>query len=140
MMNKKYSEVITLNTFEERFNYLKLQGQIGSDTFGFDRYLNQMLYKSKEWKSIRDKIIIRDNGCDLGLPDHPIYGKIIVHHINPITIEDVKNNTLKLYDMNNLICTSIDTHNAIHYGSNNYTTKHQVIDRKPNDTCPWKHS
>lgn len=140
MMNKKYSEAITLNTFEERFNYLKLQGQIGSDTFGFDRYLNQMLYKSKEWKSIRDKIIIRDNGCDLGLPDHPIYGKIIVHHINPITIEDVKNNTLKLYDMNNLICTSIDTHNAIHYGSNNYTTKHQVIDRKPNDTCPWKHS
>lgn len=134
---KSYSEVILLPTLEERFEYLKLSGKVGAETFGYDRYLNQILYHDPEWKRIRNDVIIRDNGCDLGVEDHAIKGRILVHHINPITIEDVKLRRYCVFDLNNLICTSHDTHNAIHYGDVNLLPKNP-IERKPNDTCPWR--
>lgn len=134
---KSYSEVILLPTLEERFEYLKLSGKVGAETFGYDRYLNQILYHDPEWKRIRNDVIIRDNGCDLGVEDHEIKGRILVHHINPITIEDVKLRRYCVFDLNNLICTSHDTHNAIHYGDVNLLPKNP-IERKPNDTCPWR--
>ena len=135
---KRYSELKQLHTFEERFNYLKLNGQVGKDTFGFDRYLNQQFYKSKEWKQVRDYVIVRDNACDLGIPDNEIKGKIYIHHINPITIDDVTNSTNNLLDPNNLICVSYETHNAIHYGDSSYLKRYQINERTMNDTCPWK--
>lgn len=138
MMTKTYSELIKLSTFEERFNYLKLNGSVGDDTFGFSRYLNQKLYSSYEWKSIRKKLIIRDNGCDLGLEGYDILGKILIHHLNPITIDDIKNRSPTVFDFNNLICVSFDTHNAIHYGNENLLGN-VPIERKSNDTCLWKH-
>ncbi len=135
---KRYLELKQLHTFEERFNYLKLNGQVGKDTFGFDRYLNQQFYKSKEWKQVRDYVIVRDNACDLGIPDNEIKGKIYIHHINPITIDDVTNSTSNLLDPNNLICVSYETHNAIHYGDSSYLERYQINERTMNDTCPWK--
>lgn len=135
---KKYSELKQLRTFEERFDYLKLNGQVGKDTFGFDRYLNQQFYKSKEWKQVRDYVIVRDNACDLGIPDNEIKGKIYIHHINPITVDDVTNSTSNLLDPNNLICVSYETHNAIHYGDSSYLERYQINERTMNDTCPWK--
>ena len=138
-MNRTYSELIKLKTFEERFDYLKLNGTVGKDTFGFDRYMNQLLYhNSKEWKAVRNKVIVRDNGCDLGMEGYDILGRILVHHLNPITIDDIKNRSPTIFDLNNLICVSHNTHNAIHYGDENLLVK-APIERKLNDTCPWKH-
>lgn len=134
---KSYSTVILLPTLEERFNHLKLSGKVGAETFGYDRYLNQILYHDPEWRRIRNDVIIRDNGCDLGVEDYEIKGRILVHHINPITIDDVKLRRYCVFDLDNLICTSHDTHNAIHYGDVNLLPKNP-IERKPNDTCPWR--
>ena len=138
MSIKTYSELITLPTFEERFNYLKLGGTVGESTFGFDRYLNQNLYKSQEWKSVRNKVIIRDNGCDLACEGYEIYGKVLIHHINPITAEDMINRNPIIFDLENLITTVHNTHNAIHYGDENLLIK-GPIERIKNDTIPWKH-
>ena len=138
MSIKTYSELITLPTFEERFNYLKLGGTVGKSTFGFDRYLNQNLYKSQEWKSVRNKVIIRDNGCDLACEGYEIYGKVLIHHINPITAEDIINRNPIVFDLENLITTVHNTHNAIHYGDENLLIK-GPIKRTKNDTIPWKH-
>jgi len=135
---RTYSELSELQTYEERFEYLSLNGRVGEDTFGFDRYLNQQLYKSKEWKSIRDEVIIRDNGCDLGMEDYDIFGTIHVHHMNPLTSDDIINSTEYLLNPEYLICVSIDTHNAIHYGTKDYVNKNKLVTRKPNDHCPWK--
>lgn len=134
---KTYSELITLPTFEERFRYLRLKGVVGKDTFGFDRYLNQKFYRSAEWKRIRDIVIIRDNGCDLGIEDRSIYGKILIHHMNPITEKDIVYASDLLINPEYLICVSHSTHNAIHYGDEDLLMKGPVI-RTPNDTCPWK--
>lgn len=137
-IGRTYSELITLPTFEERFRYLRLDGRVGKETFGFDRYLNQMLYqRSPRWKKARDTVIIRDNGCDLGMEGHEIFGKIIVHHMNPITMEDILNDRDWIYDPEFLICTMHNTHNAIHYGDENLLVI-APLERKSNDTCPWK--
>lgn len=136
MKVKTYKEMSRLETFEERFDYLKLNGSVGSDTFGFDRWLNQKFYRSKEWKRTRDQVIIRDNGCDLGIPGREIQGKIIIHHINPITVEDICDITEYLMNPNYLVCTSQNTHNAIHYGDANLLPKDPVT-RKPGDTKLW---
>lgn len=138
MKIRTYSELIRLPTFEERFEYLKLGGKVGKDTFGFDRIFNQKFYTSKEWKRVRDFVIIRDNGCDLAHEDHIIYGsKILIHHMNPITLEDIENNTDILLNPEYLITTIHNTHNAIHYGDANLLPK-DPIERTKNDTCPWK--
>lgn len=134
---KTYSELITLPTFEERYRYLRLQGTVGKDTFGFDRYLNQKFYRSAEWKRIRDQVIIRDNGCDLGIDDRMIHGRILIHHMNPITDKDILNVTDALLNPEFLICVTHETHNAIHYGDENQLVSAPVV-RRPNDTCPWK--
>lgn len=136
-MIKSYSELILLPTFEERFEYLSLDGTVGSDTFGFDRYLNQDFYRSKEWKQIRDYVIARDNGFDLGVYGYPIRGNIIIHHINPIMPEDIVRSKSVLLDPENLITTSHLTHNAIHYGSIDILVT-TPVERKPNDTVPWR--
>ena len=135
---KTYSELITIPTFEERFEYLKLDGQVGVETFGFNRYLNQAFYKSDEWLSIRDYIITRDNGCDLGMEGYEIYGRILIHHINPITKDDIIQRSRILLDPENLITTVKRTHDAIHYGDSNLLMK-APIERRKNDTCPWRH-
>ena len=135
---KTYSELITLPTFEERYDYLKLNGRVGESTFGYDRYLNQILYTSKEWRRFRDTIIIRDNGCDLGCEGFEFSGRATVHHINPITVEDVINRSPKVFDPENVITVSDNTHKAIHYSDSNLLIKGPVI-RTRNDTCPWKH-
>lgn len=136
-MIRTYSELIRLPTFEERFNYLKLHGEVAGETFGFDRYLNQKFYKSYEWQQVRDKVIMRDMGCDLACRDIPINGKIIIHHMNPISIEDLQQNQGILLDPEFLICVSMDTHNAIHYGDDSILNKHKFEERKPNDTKLW---
>lgn len=138
MMNIKcYSELIHLKTFEERFQYLRLYGKIGQDTFGFDRVFNQMFYKSREWKSIRNEVIVRDNGCDLGVEGYEIHGRILIHHMNPISLDDIRNNTDFLMNPEYLITTVLSTHNAIHYGDENLLVK-EPIERTKFDTCPWK--
>lgn len=135
---RTYSELIALPTYEERFRYLKLAGQVGADTFGYDRYLNQHLYqRNPRWKKARDKVIIRDNGCDLGIEGREIFGKIIVHHMNPITMEDILKDRDWIYDPEFLICTAHNTHNAIHYSDERRLTL-DPKERTPNDTCPWK--
>lgn len=134
---KSYSELRKLDSYESRLDYLRLKGIVGGETFGFDRYLNQQFYKSKEWKKIRDEVIIRDNGCDLGIPGREIYGKVYVHHMNPLTVDDL-NNKDYLLNPEYLVCVSHDTHNAIHYGYDNSEINNKYIERKPNDTCPWK--
>ena len=131
------SELIKLETFEERFDYLKLGGLVGKDTFGFDRYLNQIFYRSKKWKSARDYVIIRDNGCDLGIEGHEIHERIIIHHMNPITIEDIEKESEFLLDPEFLITTIHNTHNAIHYGDESLLVPIPV-ERSKYDTCPWK--
>ena len=138
MSIKTYSELILLPTFEERFKYLQLNGRVGDDTFGFDRYINQNFYKSAEWKRIRDLVIIRDNGCDLALEGYEIYGRILIHHMNPITVKDVELSTEYLMNPEYLICVTHNTHNAIHYGDEKLINKGPVV-RTKNDTCPWKH-
>lgn len=134
---KTYSELKTLTTFEERFRYLKLNGKVGKDTFGFDRWLNQIFYKDPEWKSIRDYVIVRDNGCDLGIDGYEINGRILVHHMNPITKMDIVERTEYLLDPEYLISTVHRTHNAIHYGDESLLFT-MPIERTRNDTCPWK--
>ena len=135
---RTYSELITLSTFEERYKYLQLSSSIGEETFGFDRYLNQNFYRSKEWKRIRDFVIIRDNGCDLGVEDRTIHGKIIIHHMNPIRTKDIQDVSDYLLNPEYLICTTHQTHNAIHYGDENLLVRNPV-ERTANDTCPWRH-
>lgn len=134
---RSYSELIKLKTFRERYEYLRLGGAVGIETFGFDRYLNQALYHSKEWASIRSQVILRDNGCDLACEDRKLYGRIIIHHINPLTEEDIANRSMKIFDMDNLITVSIDTHNAIHYGDESLLFM-EITDRSPNDTVLWR--
>ena len=136
-MIRTYSELRRLKTFEERYRYLRIAGRVGVDTFGYDRYLNQLLYMSKRWRRTRDSIIIRDDGCDLSHEDYEIYGKIIVHHMNPITIEDIEQDRDEVYDPNLLVSTSFDTHNAIHFGNESLLPKLPII-RRRNDTCPWR--
>jgi hypothetical protein len=129
---------MSFHTFEERYEYLRLGSKVGEATFGYDRYLNQILYKSPEWRRFRDEIIIRDNGCDLGCLDRELRERIIVHHINPISVEDVINRSPKVFDPENVICVSHNTHEAIHYGNEDLLVKNP-IERRPNDTCPWRH-
>jgi hypothetical protein len=138
MIIKTYSEMLTFPTLEERFRYLQLKGSVGKDTFGYDRYLNQILYHSEEWKSFRNGIIIRDNGCDLACEGYEIHKRILIHHIDPITVEDVLNRNPKVFDPENVVCVSHMTHNAIHYGDENLLIT-APVERSPNDTCPWRH-
>ena len=138
MSIRTYSELILLPTFEERFKYLQLNGRVAEDTFGFDRYINQNFYKSADWKRIRDQIIIRDNGCDLALEGYEIYGRILIHHMNPITAKDIGLSTEYLMNPEYLICVTHNTHNAIHYGDEKLLMKGPVA-RTKNDTCPWRH-
>ena len=137
MSIKTYSELITLPTFVERFRYLKIGGRVGEDTFGHDRYLNQILYKTPEWRSFRRDMILRDNGCDLACEGYEIYERILLHHINPITVEDVIKRHPKIFDPENVISTVLRTHNAIHYGDESLLWT-EPIERVPNDTCPWR--
>lgn len=136
-MMKTYTELITIPTFEERFRYLKLDGVVGQSTFGYDRYLNQVLYHSDEWKRFRRDIIVRDNGCDLACDGFDIQIRALIHHINPITVEDVLNRHPKVFDPDNVITTTYNTHRAIHYGDESLLIIAPII-RTPNDTCPWK--
>ncbi len=138
MKKRSYRALARLDEYEERYEYLRLNDfAIGTTTFGSDRYLNQALYNSREWRDVRRQVVIRDDGCDLGIRDRPIEGRIYIHHINPITIEDIERGSPAVFDLNNLICASHITHNAIHFGS-----KDNLIlvppDRKRGDTCPWK--
>ena len=139
MSIKTYSELITLPTFIDRYRYLKLEGQVGKETFGFDRWLNQNFYHSDdEWRSVRDHVIIRDNGCDLAIPEREIRTKIFVHHMNPITKEDIVRRSKYLLDPEYLICMTKRTHDAVHYGNEDLLIE-DSIERKMYDTCPWKH-
>lgn len=135
---RTYSELSELSNYIDRFNYLKCDGEVGSITFGSQRMLNQILYRSVDWRRIRSKAIARDFGCDMGHPDYPIRGEIIVHHMNPITIDDVIRRNSIVFDLEYLICVSKDTHNAIHYGQVDQLEKHIYVPREPNDTIPWK--
>lgn len=137
MSIRTYSELIKLPTFEERYRYLKLDGRVGEDTFGFDRYLNQLFYQSQKWKKIRDYVIIRDNGCDLGVEGYDIHDRLLIHHMNPISIEDILHESDFLLDPEYLITTVHNTHNAIHYGDESLLFT-GPIERTPHDTCPWK--
>ena len=138
MIIKSYSELKRLSTFEERFEYLKLNGKVGQDTFGFDRVFNQMFYRSKEWRHLRNYVIARDNGCDLGTEGREIlYTRPIIHHMNPITLDDIKESSEFLMNPEYLITTVHSTHNAIHYGDSSLLPKDPII-RTKNDTCPWK--
>lgn len=136
MVLKCYSELKLLTTFEERYEYLRLSGKVGLDTFGFDRYLNQILYRSRRWLSARDKVIIRDLGCDLGVEGYEIHNKILVHHMNPITVQDIELGNNKVFDPEFLICTSFNTHNAIHFGDGKLLPQ-KPITRTQNDMAPW---
>lgn len=135
---KTYSDVIKIPNFKERYEFLKLDGKVGDLTFNGHRYLNQMLYRCAEWKSVRRNVIIRDGACDLALDGYEIFGTILVHHINPITIEDVAERRKCVFDLENLICVSLDTHNAIHYGDVDILPKEDLITRIKNDTCLWR--
>lgn len=136
---RTYSEMACLKTFEARFEYLRLDGAVGRETFGFDRYLNQAFYNSAEWKRIRDIVILRDNGCDLGLEGYAIGGRVIIHHMNPVNVNDIRLATAILLNPEYLVCVSHSTHNAIHYGDAELALRDIPVERKPNDTCPWKH-
>lgn len=136
-MLRTYSELSRLRTFRERFEYLRLDGIVGVETFGFDRYLNQVFYNSDEWKAVRKTVIIRDNGCDLGMDGYDIHGKIIVHHMNPFSIDDVLHRKEELLDPEFLISTVLNTHNAIHYGDESLLPSAPIV-RTRNDTCPWR--
>ena len=136
-MIRNYSELITLRTFKERFEYLKLDGIVGEETFGFDRYMNQIFYKSKEWASVTREVIIRDNGCDLGVDGYEIHGKILIHHMNPINLSDIVHKTDELLNPDYLITTVLSTHNAIHYGDASLLPA-LPVERRANDTCPWR--
>lgn len=137
MIIRTYSELIKFPTFEERYRYLRLGGRVGEDTFGFDRYLNQAFYTSDEWRSLRDYIIVRDKCCDLGIPDREIHGRVLIHHMNPITVDDILKQSEFLLNPEYLITTVKSTHDAIHYGNENSLL---IVppERTRNDTCPWK--
>lgn len=137
MIIKTYSELITIPSFIERYRYLRIGGRVGAETFGHDRYLNQILYKTGEWKRFRRDIIVRDKACDLACEDYELYDKILVHHIDPITVDDVLRRDPKIFDPENVICTSLNTHNAIHYGNEDLLFT-GLVERRPNDTCPWR--
>lgn len=135
---RTYFELSKLKTFDERFRYLQLSGKVGADTFGFDRYMNQIFYRSRDWKRIREWVIIRDNGCDLGIEGRDVYGKnIVIHHMNPLGMEDILDMSDYLLNPDYLITTSRLTHNAIHYGDETLLPR-EPIERRPFDTCPWK--
>lgn len=134
---KSYSELSKLATFQDRYNYLRLEGSVGRETFGFDRYLNQIFYRSQKWKSIRNQVIIRDQGCDLGIPGYEIHDRIIIHHMNPITLRDIEYESEFLLNPEYLISTVHNTHNAIHYGDESLLCLGPV-ERTPYDTCPWR--
>ena len=136
-MIRTYSELIKFPTFEERFRYLCLNGDVGKETFGFDRYLNQQFYRTAEWRRLRDQLILRDNGCDLGVDGYQIYGRIIIHHMNPITKDDLIHQTDFLLNPEYLICTCHKTHSAIHYGDESILEQ-VITERSKNDTCPWR--
>lgn len=136
-MYKRYSELIKIESFEDRFNYLTLEGRVGEITFGGHRQLNQILYQTEKWKRTRREIILRDNGCDLAHEDYPIPYSVYIHHLNPITIDDLLEGRPCVFDLDNLVCVSFRTHNAIHYGTENLLPK-KIIERKKNDTCPWR--
>ena len=136
-MIRCYSDLIQLRTFEERYCYLKLHGRVGEDTFGYDRYINQLLYRSGRWQKIRAKVIIRDNGCDLGVEGYELDNYIFVHHMNPLTLEDIEEETDYVFNPEYLICCSSKTHKAIHFGDAELLPRGPIV-RRPNDTCPWK--
>ena len=139
MMTKRtYSELSKLKSFEERFDYLKLDGAVGEETFGFDRYLNQALYSSKEWKHIKNQVIIRDEGCDLGISGNKINRKAIIHHMNPITREQIENRDPEIFNPEYLITVSHSTHNAIHYSDKDLLARQAPVERKQGDTVPWR--
>lgn len=137
-MIRTYSELSRMASFKDRFEYLRLDGAIGTETFGFDRYINQQFYRSQEWKRIRNEIIVRDNGCDLGIEGFEIYGRIYIHHMNPIMLKDIVHQTDFLLNPEYLICTTHQTHNAIHYGDESLLSTLEPVQRTRNDTCPWK--
>ena len=132
-----YKELKRLASFEDRYEYLRIGGLVGESTFGYERYLNQMLYSSSQWRRVRDQVIIRDNGCDLGMEGYEIGGKIIIHHMNPITVEQIEEFASELFDPEYLICVSDRTHNAIHFGDKSLLPR-TPIERRPNDMCPWR--
>lgn len=136
-MKKTYSELISIPTFEERFDYLKIPGVVGKETFGYDRFLNQQFYSSMEWRRLRNFIISRDYGRDLGVEGFEIRGQILIHHINPLSKDDLINHTAAVIDPENLITTCPKTHNAIHYGDKSQV-ENTIVTRKPFDTCPWR--
>lgn len=136
MLSKSYHDMIQYKTFEDRYKYLKLLGHVGEDTFGFNRWVNQSFYTSSNWRSVRSKVIIRDNGCDLGCESRPIFGRIHIHHINPVTLEQLEDEDPILFDLDNLVCTSTITHQAIHYG-NESSLIQDYVPRKPGDTKLW---
>ena len=135
-MVKTYQELCLLDTFEERYRYLSLKGFVGADTFGHDRYLNQRFYTSREWKQVRAQVIVRDNGCDLGIQGREIFDKVIIHHLNPMSVEDVALSDESIFDLNNLITTCHRTHNAIHYGDESFLPS-PLLERRPGDTKLW---
>ena len=137
MRKRCYSELRQLPTFQERYDYLKLAGEVGNPTFGYNRYFNQRFYHSSEWRNVRNEVILRDNGCDLGVNDYEIHGRIYIHHINPVTLQDIETLSDNLLDPDNLICVTFDTHNAIHYGDERTLPK-VPLERTPGDTCPWR--
>ena len=137
MAIRRYSELIRFHTFEERFKYLMLKGQVGKETFGFDRYINQRFYHSEEWRQVKNRVIARDLGRDLGIEGYDIYGRIYVHHMNPILVRDIEECSEYLMDPEYLITTTFATHNAIHYGDESFVIL-SPKERSPNDMCPWK--
>ena len=137
MTIKCYTELSKLNSFEERYQYLRLKGSVGVETFGFDRYLNQVFYRSQRWKEVRDFVFIRDNGCDLGVEGYEIHGSFMIHHMNPITLKDIELESDFLIDPEYLISTIHNTHNAIHYGDDSLLVT-APIERRKYDTCPWR--
>lgn len=136
MKIRTYSELIELETFEERFEYLSLRGQIGCETFGFNRWINQRFYTSQQWRNLRRDVIVRDNACDLGIADREIHSRLIVHHMNPLQESDIVHGTRRALDPEFLICTTHDTHNAIHFGDAALLTK-PYVPRRPGDTKLW---
>lgn len=136
-MIRTYSELLSFQTFMDRYNYLKLSGRVGIETFGFDRYLNQVLYRSRRWRELRPKIITRDNACDMAMENYDIYDRIIIHHMNPISLEDIEDENDDVFNPEFLVCVSSNTHNAIHFGDEKKLPK-PIIQRRPNDMCPWK--
>lgn len=138
MIIRNYTELSKLKTFDERYEYLKLCGVVGETTFGFDRYLNQAFYRMSEWRNIRNHVIARDSACDLGIEGYDLYDHIIIHHMNPVTLDSIKDDKALLLDPEFLICVSHKTHNAIHYGDSSYRAVNKIIERKPYDTCPWR--